>query len=278
MSSLSINTNLNALTAQRHLSNAQEGMNQRLRKVASGLRVNEAADDAAGLAISEGMRAQMRGTTQSVQNLQDGLSMLQTAEGGISSIQGNLQRMRELSLQAANDTVGQEGREAIQSEIDQIVEEIDRSTETVQFNNQQLLNGDVSESEGGAELHAGADRDETINVSISNMDSQALGVDSIDVTSQEGAEQAVETLTTAVNQVSTERANVGAAQNRLEETVGFLQIQNENTMASESQIRDADMASETTQLAQDRIMTQAGTSMLGQARNLQGSTATQLLG
>ncbi len=274
MSSLSINTNLNALSAQRHISSSAGDMETRLNRMASALQINTAADDAAGLAISEGMSAQIRGTSQSVQNLQDGVSMLQTAEGGVSGIQENLHRMRELSIQASNDIIGDAGRSAIQAEMDQIVEEIDRSVETVTFNERELLSGDA---EAAIELHAGPDRDETVSISISEMSTEALGVDEIDVTEEGGAGEAIEALNTAINQVSTERANIGSVQNRLEGAIDFLEIMEENVMASESQIRDADMAAEATELAQDQITTQAGVSTLGQAMNLEGSTASQLL-
>lgn len=278
MGSFSINTNLNALSARRHLSQTNQDMNSRLESMASGMRINSASDDAAGLAISEKMRSQMRGTSQSAQALQEGLSMLQTAEGGAKAVQDNLQRMRELSVQAASDSLGSQEREAIQTEVTQIKEEINRMTETVQFNNKKLLNGDISESEGGAVLHAGANKDETITATVSAMDTGTLGVDSVDVTSRESAEQSIESVTNAINQVSTERANMGATQNRMTEAVDFLQIQNENQQASESRIRDANMAAETTGQAQDQILMQAGTSTLGQAMNLQGQTASQLLG
>ncbi len=278
MSSFSINTNLNALSARRHLSQTNQDMNKRLQNMASGMRINSASDDAAGLAISEKMRSQMRGTSQSVQALQDGLSMLQTAEGGSAQVQKNLQRMRELSLKAANDTVGQQGREAIQTEVSQLKEEINRMTDTVEFNGKKLLNGDISKSEGGAVLHAGANKNETVKATVSAMDTETLGVNEVDVTSRNGAEQALESITGAINQVSTERASMGATQNRLEGAVDFLQIQNENQQASESRIRDANMAAEATALAKDQILAQAGTSTLGQAMNLQGETASQLLG
>ncbi len=273
-----INTNLNAISAQRHLSQTSRDMDSRLESIASALRINRGADDAAGLAISEGMRSQMRGDSQAIRNLQDGVSMVQTAEGGAEQVQDNLQRMRELSMRAANDTVGDIGREAIQSEIDQLTEEIDRLTDTVQFNERELLSGEIDEESGGAVLHAGADRDETVTLTVEAMDSETLGVEDVDVTSREGAEQALETLSGAINQVSTQRADMGAIQNRLEGTIEFLQISEENVQAAESRIRDADMAAEATGRAQDQILTQAGVSTLSQANNLQGQTALQLLG
>ncbi len=273
-----INTNLNAISAQRHLSRSSRQMDSRLESIASALRINRGADDAAGLAISEGMRAQMRGDSQAIRNLQDGVSMIQTAEGGAEQVQGNLQRMRELSVRAASDSIGDIGREAIQSEIDQLTEEIDRLTDTVQFNERELLSGEIDEESGGAVLHAGADRDETVTLTVEAMDSETLGIDEVDVTTRDGAEQALETLAGSINQVSTQRADMGATQNRLESAIDFLQIAEENVQASESQIRDADMAAETTGRAREQILTQAGVSTLAQANNLQGQTALQLLG
>ncbi|MGM0380442.1 MAG: flagellin [bacterium] len=275
---MKINTNLNAISAQRHLSKTSNNMQSRLESIASALRINSGSDDAAGLAISEGMRSQVRGTNQAMRNLQDGVSMVQTAEGGAEQVQKNLQRMRELSTRAANDTVGDIGREAIQAEVDQLTEEVDRLTDTVQFNGKKLLNGDIDASNDGAELHAGSERDQTINLTVESMDSESLGIDGIDVTSQEGAEEALETLSGSINQVSTQRADMGSTQNRLEGAVEFLAIAEENAQASESQIRDADMAAETTGMARNQILNQAGVSTLTQANNLQGQSALQLLG
>ncbi|MFP4687473.1 MAG: flagellin [bacterium] len=276
--SISINTNLSASTARRHISRTDREMNKRLKSMASALRINQAADDAAGMAISEGMRSRERGSSQAIRNLQDGVSMIQTAEGGAAQVQSNLQRMRELSLQSANDTMGPQEREAIQAEVSQLSEEINRLTDTVQFNDKQLLSGDISSESGGAVLHAGASRDETVTLEVEAMDTETLDVADIDVTTREGANQALEMLSGAINQVSTERAGMGSVQNRIEGTIDFLQIQRENQLASESQIRDADLAAESTELATQRVLTQSGTAVLGQANNLHSSSAMNLLG
>jgi flagellin len=260
------------------MSKTNRDMQTRLKRMASALRINQASDDAAGLAISEGMRSRVRGSSQAMQNMQDGISMIQTAEGGASQVQDNLQRMRELALQAGNSTMGPQEREAIQAEVDQLSEEVNRLTDTVQFNGKKLLSGDIDADSGGAVLHAGASRDETIAVQVESMDTDTLGVSGVDVTSREGANDALETISGAINQVSTERAGMGAVQNRLEGTVDFLQIQRENQLASESQIRDADMAAESTQLATSQLLAQSGTAVLGQANSLHGSTAMSLLG
>ncbi len=278
MSSFSINTNLNALQAQRQLSRSDRNLQERLDSIASALRINSSDDDAAGLAISEKLRGQIRGDNQALQNIQDGISLIQTAEGGSQQIQENLQRIRELSLRAANDSLGQQEREAIQAEVDQITEEIDRLSDTVEFNGRNLLNGDISQSNGGAQIQAGSNRGETVNVTVEAQDASSLGVSGVDVTSRNGAENAVETVTGSINQVSTDRASLGAQENRLQEAIDFVQIEEQNQQAAESRIRDADLAQETTGLAQSRIRLQAGTSTLAQANNLSGQTALQLLG
>lgn len=278
MSGLRINTNMNAVRAQRSLNNASGSLNERLEKLASAIRINDASDDAAGLAISEGLRSQVRGTSQALRNAQDGISMIQTAGGGSEVVTENLQRIRELSIQAANDSLGSSEREIIQEEVNQLVEQIDQTTDQVDFNGRNLLNGDISEANGGAEIQAGANRDDTVNVSVEAQDSASLGVDGVDLTTGEGAQQAIEDVTGAINQVATERADLGAQQNRLESTVDFLQISNENQQASESRIRDADLAAQSTGRATDSILTQSSTAVLSQANNLQGQSALQLLG
>ncbi len=277
MCSMSINTNLNALSAHRHMTIAEHNMNQQLTRIASSLRINRAADDVAGLAISETMRSGLRGTQRALHNVQDGLSLLQTAEGGIESVQGNLQRMRELSIQAANDPTGPVGRQAIQMEIDQLVEEIDRTVGTVEFNRQPLLTGDFSEDDEALAIHAGPGRDDLIGINISAMDSEELGIDALDVTSGAGAQDAVEVLTNALSQVSTERASVGSLENRLEGAVDFLRIQDENLTAAESRIRDADIAAESTDLARNRVLLQAALSTLGQTQNIEAGMVSSLL-
>mgnify|MGYP006425449539 CR=1 FL=1 len=278
MSGISINSNLNAVSAQRNLNQASGSLNERLEQLASALEINDASDDAAGLAISEGLRSQIRGASQALQNTQDGISLIQTAEGGAEVVTDNLQRIRELSLQAANGSLGDSERGIIQEEVNQLVEQIDSTTEQVEFNGRNLLNGDISEANGGAEIQSGANRDDTVNLTVEAQDSNSLGVQGVDLTTAEGAQQAVEDTTNAINQVSTERAELGAQQNRLESTVDFLQITEENQQASESRIRDADLAEVTTERAADTIRTQSSASVLAQANNLQGQSALQLLG
>lgn len=275
MSSLSINTNLNALSARRRIQNSSNSLNERLEALASGLRINEASDDAAGLAISQKLSSQIRGGSQALQNLQDGISMLQTAEGGTAEIQDNLQRMRELSVKASNTaTLTESDREAIQSEVNELTEEINRVAEDTQFNKKNLLNGNISD---GTQIQSGADQGETISLSVGDLSADSLGVNSVDLTTEEGASKALESVSGALNQVATERADIGSSVNRLESTIDSGLIQRENEQAARSQIRDANLARQATERTQDSLLTQAGTSTLAQANDLQGSSALNLL-
>ena len=279
-----INNNIAATFAQRQLNLSSNDMDQAQERLSSGLRINNAADDAAGLAISERLRTAQRGLNQAEANAQDGISVLQTAEGGLESINDNLQRIRELSVQAANDSLTDSDRELIQEEVNELVDEIDRTASTVQFNNRQLLTNEfgtvdeagVAQQDGSASLqfHIGANRDETITLTTDDVQTataESLGVrdadgDRIEVTSQELAESAIQVTTEAIDQVSSTRASIGGVQNRLEGAVEFLQIQQENTQASESRIRDADVAEEAVARTRAQILTQAGTSVLSQAQ------------
>ncbi len=292
-----INTNVQATFAQRQLHRSSADLDQAQERLSSGLRINTAADDAAGLAIAEKLTMAGRGLDQAQANSQDGISVLQTAEGGLESIGDDLQRMRELAVQAANDSLTDDDRELIQTEIDQLVDEIDRTASTVQFNQRQLLTnqfGEIDESGGLDEtgdasitFHVGANRDETITVVMGEgQDIQTATADALDVRNiadndvvetRDGAESAIQTISEAINEVSETRANIGAVQNRLEGAVDFLQIQGENTEASESAIRDADVAAEAVNQTRANILTQAGTSVLAQAQQ-SPQMALQLLG
>lgn len=275
MSSLSINTNLNALSARRRVQDSSNSLNNKLEKLASGLRITGAEDDPAGLAISQKLSSRIRGGAQALQNLQDGISLLQTAEGGTEEIQDNLQRVRELSVKASNTaTLTAEDRGSIQDEIQDLTEEIDRVAEDTEFNTKNLLNGDISD---GTQIQAGPDKGQTINFSVEDLSSESLGVETLDVTSQEGASEALDKVNGALNQVATQRANIGSTVNRLESTIDSGLIQRENEQAARSQIRDANLARQATERAQDSLLTQAGTSTLAQANDLQGSSALNLL-
>ena len=279
-----INNNLAATFAQRQLNLSSNDLDQAQQRLASGLRINVAADDAAGLAISERMRTAQRGLNQAESNAQDGISVLQTAEGGLESINDNLQRVRELAVQAANDSLTDSDRKLIQVEVNELVEEIDRTASTVQFNNRQLLTNEFStvdesgtaEMDGQASLnfHIGANRNEIITITVDDIQTATADALSmrdedgnvIEVTSHDLAESAIQIATEAIDRVSSSRASIGGVQNRLEGAVEFLQIQQENTQASESRIRDADIAEEAVARTRAQILTQAGTSVLSQAQ------------
>jgi flagellin len=281
-----INNNLSATFAQRQLNQQSGALDEAQQRLASGLRINSAADDAAGLAISEKMRTAQRGLNQAEANAQDGISVLQTAEGGLSSINDKLQRVRELSVQAANDSLTGDDRALIQEEVNELVDEIDRTASSVQFNNRQLLKNefstvdesgsvDTTTSTGSLTFHIGANRNETMTLDTSDIattTSSTLGVrdsgtsNAIQVTTQALAESAIQIATTAINSISTTRASIGAVQNRLEGAIEFLQIQQENVQASESRIRDADVAQEAVNRTRANILVQAGTAVLAQSQ------------
>lgn len=278
MSSISINTSLNALSTQRKTSQSSSELDDKLERLASGLRIDAESDEASGLAISQEMTSRIKGGAQAVQNLQDGLSTLQTAEEGTERIQESLRRIRELSARSADESTGDEGREALQDEVSDLTAEIDRVAGETEFNGRNLLNGDVSAENGGTEIQAGPGEDETIPLNVEELSSQSLGIGDADVSSRSAADETLEAVNGALNQVATERADIGDAADRLTDSIDSGLIQRENEEAARSRIRDADLARETTERAQSSIRTEAGTSALAQANNLEGSSALQLLG
>lgn len=268
-----INHNISALNTYRQLSNNNALSSKALEKLSSGLRINRAGDDAAGLAISEKMRGQIRGLDMATKNAQDGISLIQTAEGALNETHAILQRMRELAVQAASDTNTDDDRAALQAEVAALIEEIDRISETTEFNTQTLLDGNFADKV----LHIGANEGQAITISIAAMDSGTLGVDSVDISDQGGADGAITTIDTAIKTVSDERAALGAIQNRLEHTINNLMTASENLTAAESRIRDVDMAKEMMEFTKMFILQQAATAMLAQA-NQQPQLVLQLLG
>jgi flagellin len=280
--SYDFNHNVMAMNAYRQLTVTNNAGSKALEKLSSGLRINRAGDDAAGLAISEKMRGQIRGLTQASRNAQDGISLIQTAEGGLNETHSILQRMRELVVQAANDTNTSEDRKQIQKEITELQNEIDRIASTTQFNTKPLLNGTLAAS--GLVFQIGANSSQTIELTIKDMHADALGatgvkVDDIDVEAAITAASIsayLSVLDKAIDQVSTERAKLGAYQNRLEHTVANLDTSAENLQAAESRIRDVDMAKEMMEFTRTNILAQAGTAMLAQA-NAKPQTVLQLL-
>lgn len=253
--------NLQAMNTNRQLGITTSAQAKSTEKLSSGYRVNRAADDAAGLSISEKMRSSIRGLKKASTNAQDGISMVQTAEGALNETHSILQRMNELATQAANDSNTTIDRSAIQAEINQLVSEIDRIQSTTQFNTMNLLDGSFA----GKHLQVGALAGQNIDITISNMDSATLGVDALAVTGFTKAGSAMTKIQSAIDKVSTQRSALGAVQNRLEHTIANLDTTAENTQSAESRIRDTDMASEMVEYSKNQILAQAGQSMLAQA-------------
>ena len=275
---LRINTNTTSLAAQRTLGNNNAEQAKTLGKLSSGTRIVRSADDAAGLAISEKLKAQIRGQSQAERNANDGISMIQTAEGGLSEIGNILIRMRELSVQAASDTVGDTERSFTDLEYQNLKQEMERISQVTEFNGKKLLNGqgDTYDFQIGINNDDFQDRikfdTQMLNSSIEN-----LGVSELAVTSKESAQSALASLDSAIEKVSGQRAELGAKQNRLTSTVQNLQVSNENLSAANSRIRDTDYAAETAKNAKMNILNAAGTSVLAQS-NSQGQNALQLIG
>ena len=257
--------NMAAANANRQLGISTGTLSKSTEKLSSGYRINRAADDAAGLSISEKMRSQIRGLNKASSNAQDGISLIQTAEGALNETHSILQRMNELATQAANDTNTSIDRTAIQSEMDALVSEIDRIRSTTQFNSQNLLDGSFKNKN----LQVGSLSGQNIKIDIDNMNANSLGVESTDVQVDTftNAGTAMDNIQAAIDTVSTQRANLGALQNRLEHTVNNLDNVSENTQTAESRIRDTDMASEMVQYSSTSIIQQAGQSMLAQANS-----------
>ncbi|WP_147535408.1 flagellin [Bacillus marasmi] len=232
-----INHNIAALNTHRQLTSASTNQSKSMEKLASGLRINKAGDDAAGLAISEKMRGQIRGLDQASKNAQDSISLIATAEGALNETHDILQRMRELAVQGGNDTNTTDDRGEIQKELNQLLSEIDRISTDSQFNTQPLLGGSLNIT-----LQVGANSGQVINFSIGTMSSSALTLDGISVSTNAAASTAIASIDAAIKAVSGERSKMGAFQNRLEHTINNLNTSSENLTAAESRIRDVDYA------------------------------------
>lgn len=263
-----------ALNTHRQLSINNNATSKSLEKLSSGYRINRAGDDAAGLAISEKMRAQIRGLNMASKNAQDGISLIQTAEGALTETHAILQRMRELAVQSANDTnQNSVDREALQAEVDELLTEIDRISTDTEFNTKKLLNGTAN----SMVFHIGANKDQSIKLTIDSMSASSLGVKDLKINGQVSANAAISTVNAAINKVSTERSKLGAYQNRLEHTIKNLDTSAENLQAAESRIRDVDMAKEMMEFTKQNILQQAATAMLAQA-NMAPQSVLKLLG
>ncbi|MCX7694222.1 MAG: flagellin [Caloramator sp.] len=271
-----INHNLNAMNSHRQLGINTVNAGKSMEKLSSGLRINRAGDDAAGLSISEKMRGQIRGLQQASRNAQDGISMIQTAEGALQETHAILQRMRELTVQAANDTNVTKDREAIKEELTALTAEINKIAEQTEFNTQNLF----SAASTTVTLQVGANKDQVVSITFSQMNATALGVDTTNVANKvdtsANATAAISVVNAAIEKVSTERAKLGAFQNRLEHTIKNLDNAAENLQAAESRIRDVDMAKEMMNFSKNNILAQAAQAMLAQA-NQQPQGVLQLL-
>ncbi|MEI1423117.1 flagellin Hag [Bacillus cabrialesii] len=272
-----INHNIAALNTLNRLSSNNGAAQKNMEKLSSGLRINRAGDDAAGLAISEKMRGQIRGLEMASKNSQDGISLIQTAEGALTETHAILQRMRELTVQAGNTGTQQpEDLGAIKDEMDALIEEVDGISNRTEFNGKKLLDG--SNSTDGFTFQIGANAGQQLNLKIDSMSATALGVNALDVTDFPTTpfDTQLESIDTAINNVSKQRAKLGAVQNRLEHTINNLGASSENLTAAESRIRDVDMAKEMSEFTKNNILSQASQAMLAQA-NQQPQNVLQLL-
>jgi flagellin len=296
-----INHNIAALNTYNNFNKASQAQSNSMEKLSSGLRINSAKDDAAGLAISEKMRGQVRGLDQASRNAQDGISLMQTAEGALTETQDILQRMRELAVQSSNDTNTDADRGQIQKEVDQLAKEVTRISNDTEFNTKKLLTGaadgnnaDVTDA-ASLTFHIGANADQNITLDIKAMDAKSLGVAGTDagnvaatgtdkaatttgisVSTQSDANTAITSIQSAIDKVSTERSNLGSYQNRLDHSINNLNTSSENLSAAESRIRDVDMAKEMMEQTKNSILSQASQAMLSQA-NQQPQQVLQLL-
>lgn len=273
-----ISTNVPSISAQRTLSETNRLKDASLAKMSSGSRINGAADDAAGLAISEKLKANIRGLNQANRNTNDGISLIQTAEGGLNEVSNILVRLRELSVQSASDTVGDSERKFTDLEFQNLKSEIERISSVTEFNGQKLLNGEGQKLDFqiGVNNVEGQDRisydTQKVNAGVSN-----LGISEVGVSSKEGARSSLGELDKAIEAISGQRAELGALQNRLTSTSSGLQIMSENLSSANSRIRDTDYAEETAKSAKFSILSNAGTSVLSQA-NASGNMAMKLIG
>lgn len=275
-----INTNVAAINAHRNLNFNNTQMGKTMEKLSSGYRINRAADDAAGLAVSEKMRFQINGYNQAMRNAQDGISLIQTAEGALTEVHAMLQRLNVLANQAANGTLNESDRGQLQLEVDELLKEIDNIANGTKFNGIELLNNTKTLT-----FQVGYEASTTISITLADLQVANLGLTDLKISEtntgdedgQANAQAALATIENAINTVSSQRAKFGAVQNRLEHTINNLGVNAENLSASESRIRNADMAKEMTEFTRNQILVQAGTAMLAQA-NAVPQNVLRLLG
>ena len=273
---LRVNTNVTSINAQRNLSSVTTRLSDNFRRLSTGLRISSAADDAAGLAISERLRSQVRSLDQAKRNANDGISMVQTAEGALNEVSSILTRLRELSIQANNGPVSDADKDTLNEEFESLVNEIDRIGSSTEFNDIKLLDGSLPSVsfQVGFGTAAGID---TLDVTLEEATANNLGLDTLNIGSTGSQNAAITAIDDAINTVSGLRGSLGAVQNRLGSTINNLAIQTENLTAAESRIRDVDVAYETAQLTRNNILQQASISVLAQA-NAQPQAALSLLG
>ncbi|MCM2276890.1 MAG: flagellin FliC [Oligoflexia bacterium] len=266
---LRINTNVPSLVAQRNLRGTRSSLDKTLERLSSGSRINHAGDDAAGLAISESLRSQIRGLAQAERNAQDGVSLVQVAESAMGEISNILIRMRELGVQAASDTVGPQERGFMNVEFQQLIEEIDRIAQSTEFNRVPLLNGKASafEIQVGTRNNPAVDRIRLFDASSTDLNVVALGLNLSSVGDKLSAQNSLAAVDSALGSVTAVRAEFGAMQNRLQSVINNIMISKENLAAANSRIRDADIAEETTELTKNQILMQSGVSVLSQANS-----------
>ncbi|GCD09013.1 flagellin N-terminal helical domain-containing protein [Clostridium tagluense] len=269
-----INHNMNAMNAHRQMTGNTANAGKSMEKLSSGLRINRAGDDAAGLAISEKMRGQIRGLDQGSRNAQDAISLIQTAEGALNETHSILQRMREISVQSATATNTTADRKALATEFGQMKEEITRIGTQTEFNTKKLISGGFKAAD--LKFQVGANSGQTIDLKIADMTSKGLAISAATISSEAGAQTSITTINSAIALVSNERANLGSVQNRLEHTINNLNTSSENLQSSESRIRDVDMAKEMMSFSKNNILAQAAQAMLAQA-NQQPQGVLQLL-
>ena len=273
-----INTNTASLNAQRNLSTSQSSLATSLQRLSSGLRINSAKDDAAGLAIADRMTSQIRGNTVAMRNANDGISLAQTAEGSLAKVGENLQRMRELAVQSMNGTNGTDDRTALDTEFQELASEVERVTKGTDFNGLKILGGDAGAL--AFQVGAGTSTEDTITVTTTDMsaDTDITAVTGGDIKDTTTSKAAIENIDKALAKVNTERTIYGSTQNRFESVVSNLQTSVESQSAARSRIMDADFASETANLTRGQILQQAGTAMLAQANSLPNGVLSLLRG
>ena len=263
--SLRIYNNVEAANAHRQLQATSDAMSRTMEKLSSGLRINRAADDAAGLAVSEEMRTKIRGMQVASRNAQDGISLVQVADGALSGVNDMLQRMRDLAVQASNGTFTDSQRSNLDAELQALMQEVNKVSTDTDFNGIKILSGSVSTAASAITLQVGADASQSIAFTIGTMNAQQLGISGLAVSTAASASAAIASIDAAITTVNQTRAAMGAVQNRLDQTINRLNVTSENLQAAESRIRDADMASEMIDYTKQQILQQSGTSMLAQA-------------